>query len=198
MSEPISGAAAHLLQQVLENQGTNQQQAQSSGKRSFDSYMQQQQPTQMQDTGKNIQSETVTKVENPKTSGADMQNKLAEFQKELAESYKQPGKIENKFQNNELINELTTSKSRFGLLKEAYSKIGDTSKVTSDMSGRFTQIENEYKAVENIMSSDKNLSSGEMLALQARLYQVSQHIEVMSKVVDQMAGGIKTVLNTNV
>ena len=44
----------------------------------------------------------------------------------------------------------------------------------------------------------KNLSPGELLALQARLYQVSQHIEVMSKVVDQMAGGIKTVLNTNV
>lgn len=198
MSEPISGAAGQLLQKALESQGTNQQQAQSSGKRSFDSYMQQQQPTQMQDNSKTIQSESVNKVENPKTSGANMDKKLAEFQKELTESYKQPNNIGNKFDNNELINELTNGKSRFGMLKEAYSNIGNTSKVTSDLSGRFTQIENEYKAVENIMSSDKNLSSGEMLALQARLYQVSQHIEVMSKVVDQMAGGIKTVLNTNV
>jgi hypothetical protein len=84
------------------------------------------------------------------------------------------------------------------MLKEAYSKIGNTSKATTDLSGRFTQIESEYKQVESIMRSDKNLSPGELLALQARLYQVSQHIEVMSKVVDQMAGGIKTVLNTNV
>ncbi len=66
------------------------------------------------------------------------------------------------------------------------------------MSGQFTQVESEFKQVESIMKSDKNLSPGELLALQARLYQVSQHIEVMSKVVDQMAGGIKTILNTNV
>ena len=48
------------------------------------------------------------------------------------------------------------------------------------------------------MRSDKDLSSGELLGLQARLYQVSQHIDVMSKVVDQMTSGIKTILNTNV
>ena len=76
--------------------------------------------------------------------------------------------------------------------------MGSTSKVTDNLAGRFTQVENEYKAVEDIMKSDKSLSQGELLALQARLYQVSQHIEVMSKVVDQMAGGIKTVLNTNI
>ena len=48
------------------------------------------------------------------------------------------------------------------------------------------------------MMSDRDLSTGELLGLQARLYQVSQHIEVMSKVVDQVTGGIKSILNTNI
>jgi hypothetical protein len=39
---------------------------------------------------------------------------------------------------------------------------------------------------------------GELLGLQARLYQVSQQVEVMSKVIDQVTGGIKTILNTTV
>ena len=85
-----------------------------------------------------------------------------------------------------------------GMLKDAYSQIPNTNKVTKDLGGKFIQVENEYKGVEAIMRSNSNLTPGELLALQARLYQVSQHIEVMSKVVDQMAGGIKTVLNTNV
>ena len=97
-----------------------------------------------------------------------------------------------------MLPEWMTTETRMGMLKDAYGNIPNTSKVTSDMGGKFVQLENEYKGVKAIMTSSKNLSPGELLALQARLYQVSQHIEVMSKVVDQMAGGIKTVLNTNI
>ncbi len=69
---------------------------------------------------------------------------------------------------------------------------------SKDMVGKFTDVENEFKQLDSIMRSDKNLSQGELLGLQARLYQVSQHIDVLSKVVDQMTGGVKTILNTNV
>ncbi len=191
MSDMISGVAGQLFQQILENQSTNQQ---TQTKKSFESYLQQETKTQTDD--KTATTQTVEKPTESTTSGTVMQRKLDQMEAELAEKFKQTNQDQNNF--NRMMPELLDSKTRLGMLKEAYSKIGDTSKVTSDLSGRFVQVENEYKQVEAIMNSDKNLSTGELLALQARLYQVGQHIEVMSKVVDQMAGGIKTVLNTNV
>lgn len=196
MSDMISGVAGQLFQQILETQATKQQ-PQTSGTRSFESYLQQDAKTQTPTDDKTTTSiQQVDKPQEPATSGANMQQKLDEMEAQLAERFKQQNKDQNRI--NQMLPELMDSKTRLGLLREAYSKIGDTSKVTNDLSGRFVQVENEYREVESIMRSDKNLSTGELLALQARLYQVGQHIEVMSKVVDQMAGGIKTVLNTNV
>jgi hypothetical protein len=199
MNDMISGVAGQLFQQTLENQPLKQQ-TEGAVKRSFESYLQQEKPTgQTQGTDqtqKTDQTPQTEKPQNPTTSGADMQKKLDQMEADLAERFKEANQSQDKF--NKMLPELLDSKSRLGLLKEAYSKVGNTGQVTSDLSGRFTQVENEYKQVEAIMRSDKNLSPGELLALQARLYQVSQHIEVMSKVVDQMAGGIKTILNTNV
>lgn len=192
MNDMISGVAGQLFQQILENQSLKQQ-PQTSGNRTFESYLQQDTKTQTDDKTTTQQIEKPTEAT---TSGADMQKKLDEMEAQLAERFKQTNQTQGNF--NKMMPELLDSKSRLGMLKEAYSKIGDTSKVTNDLSGRFVQVESEYKEVEAIMKSDKNLSTGELLALQARLYQVGQHIEVMSKVVDQMAGGIKTVLNTNV
>lgn len=99
-----------------------------------------------------------------------------------------------------LLPELIDSRTRLGLLREAVTGVsGGHSRVsTTDLRGKLVQVENEWKQLDGIMRSDKNLSTGELLGLQARLYQVSQHIEVMSKVVDQLTGGIKTILNTNV
>ena len=194
MSDMISGVAGQLFQQILENQ-TLKQPPQTPNNRTFESYLQQDAKTQTPSDGKTT-TQPVEKTPEPTTSGTEMQKKLDRMEAELAEKFKQTNQNQNNF--NKMLPELLDSKTRLGMLKEAYSKIGSTSKVTNDLSGRFTQVENEYKQVEAIMNSDKNLSTGELLALQARLYQVGQHIEVMSKVVDQMAGGIKTVLNTNV
>lgn len=198
MSEITSAMVSQIFQQTLENQTVKQQQPQTNGKRSFESYLQQTQETRQ--SGQTTQIEPTTTpptTQTPTTtSGVQMQSKLDQMQADLAQRFGQNPSDKSKI--NMMLPELLDSKTRLGMLKEAYSKVGSTSKVTNDLSGRFTQIESEYKQVESIMRSDKNLSPGELLALQARLYQVSQHIEVMSKVVDQMAGGIKTVLNTNV
>ncbi|HEX8368783.1 MAG TPA: hypothetical protein VF604_09590 [Pyrinomonadaceae bacterium] len=194
MSEITSGIVSQIFQQTLENQTQKQQQPQGNGKRSFESYLQQTQETQP--GGQTEKPTTITPTTQTPTSGVEMQSKLDQMQTELAQRFGQNPADKSKV--NMMLPELLDSKTRLGMLKEAYSKIGNTSKVTNDLGGRLTQVEGEYKQVEAIMRSDKNLSPGELLALQARLYQVSQHIEVMSKVVDQMAGGIKTVLNTNV
>jgi hypothetical protein len=98
---------------------------------------------------------------------------------------------------NEMWPELLRTNTRMGLLREAMKGIDNTPTGTN-IKGLFGKVENEWFNLEQIMRSDKDLSSGELLGLQARLYQVSQHIDVMSKVVDQMTSGIKTILNTNV
>lgn len=190
MSDIISGLVSQALQQTLQNPvAKQQQQPVSNDKKSFESYLQKQGQTS---------GETNT-IQNPATqttSGSEMTKKLEDLQTELSQKINQPNIDQNRY--NQMLPEWMTTQTRMGMLKEAYSNIPNTSKVTNDLSGRFIQVEGEYKGVEAIMKSSKNLSPGELLALQARLYQVSQHIEVMSKVVDQMAGGIKTVLNTNV
>jgi uncharacterized membrane-anchored protein YjiN (DUF445 family) len=103
------------------------------------------------------------------TSGVEMEQKLNQLEAELAQKFKQQNQDQNKI--NKMLPDLLDNKTRLGLLREAYSKISNTSKVTGDLSGRFIQVESEYKQVEAIMRSDKNLSSGELLALQARLYE---------------------------
>lgn len=97
----------------------------------------------------------------------------------------------------QLFPDFFNTRTRLGLLKEAMSGVGGTGRGV-DFLGRFGQLENRWKGVEQDMMSNRDLSTGELLGLQARLYQVSQHIEVMSKVVDQVTGGIKSILNTNV
>jgi hypothetical protein len=91
-----------------------------------------------------------------------------------------------------------TSMSGFRKLLDEAMSGGLNSSKSKDVMGKLTDIETEFKGLDALMRSDKNLSQGQLLGVQARLYQVSQHIEVLSKVVDQMTGGVKTVLNTNV
>ena len=177
MTEALAGAMQQILQESASQAAGGNNVAQPS-KKSFESYLRQ--DGEGNSTG---------------VSGTDLRGKLDDLQQELADKLKSGQKTTP--DPDHLPPELLDSKSRLGLLKEAYTKL-EANGSSAGFENRFLQVENEYKQVEAIMTSNKNLSPGELLALQARLYQVSQHIEVMSKVVDQMAGGIKTVLNTNV
>lgn len=97
----------------------------------------------------------------------------------------------------EFLDVKTRMSSFKNLLNEAMGKGLNTTQ-SKDVVGKFTNIEQENNQLNSIIYSDKELSQGELIGLQARLYQVSQHIDVLSKVVDQMTSGVKTVLNTNV
>lgn len=97
-----------------------------------------------------------------------------------------------------LAPDLTDGKTRRGLLQEAMKGLHNPALTGSDMKSLLGEIEDQWLNVERIMTSDKTLSNGELLGLQARLYQVSQHVDVVSKVVDQVTGAIKSILNTNV
>lgn len=180
MSEPISiiSQAFHQIQEGQKAQQGNE------GKRSFESVLQQpvgqdgeQQPSVNQPTG---------------TSGA----KLEQMQRDLMDRVDKLGPGKPKI--TALMPEIIDLRSRSNMVREAFRTMGTNTQIDPQLRGRLGQVENEWYQLESIMRSDRDLSTGELLGLQARLYQVSQHVEVLSKVVDQVTGGIKTILNTNV
>lgn len=183
MADPVSGIGQSVLSQNLGQQGLRQQEG--GGGRSFESVLQQ------TPGGAGAQGETPAAGQPAPVSGA----KLEQMRLDLTERINRlpPGSPNA----NALLPELIDGRTRLGMLRDVMSKSHGTP-VGTDLRGRFGQIENEWYQVEGIMKSNKDLSTTELLGLQARLYQVSQHVEVLSKVVDQVTGGIKTILNTNV
>jgi len=155
-------------------------------KRSFESVLKQ---SEREGEGR----QAVVQVEPPgKTSGAQIEKlrlDLMERTKTLASDKKTLG---------QMVPFLSNGTTRRNLLQEAMHGIRSPVLGGSDFKSILGEIENRWLNVERIMTSDQTLSNGELLGLQARLYQVAQHVEVVSKVVDQVTSGVKTILNTNV
>lgn len=185
MSDPVSGIVQGNLSQQLEGQRSQQQQGTAG--RSFESVLRQQEG----DASALGTPPAGTQAPAP-VSGA----KIEQMRIDLMERV---GRLPPGSPNvNALLPELLDSRTRLGMLRDVMSKPGAAGPSGTDMRGRFGQIETEWNQVESIMRSNKDLSTTELLGLQARLYQVTQHVEVLSKVVDQVTGGVKTILNTNV
>jgi hypothetical protein len=182
MGEPISAIISQQIQQPNQTLKPNPQEP-TNGK-SFEAHLQ----------DKSRAAGDQVKTDKP---GTETATKLEQIQAELQKKMEVPAQDPEKM-TQMLKDIMGDSGGRMSMLKEAYDKLGRKGNVPSDLRGNLINTEREWNAVQQIMNSDKNLSQGELLALQQRLYMVSQHVEVMSKVVDQMAGGIKTVLNTNV
>ena len=184
MADPVSGIAQGNLSQQLEGQRLQQQQG--GGGRSFENVLRQQ-----EGVGGQAAAPPDSSAPAP-VSGA----KIEQMRLDLMERVnKLPPGSPNV---NALLPELLDSRTRLGMLRDVMSKPGAAGPSGTDLRGRFGQIETEWNQVESIMRSNKDLSTTELLGLQARLYQVTQHVEVLSKVVDQVTGGVKTILNTNV
>lgn len=181
MADPISGIAQSALSQNLGQQKLQQQQG--AGNRSFEQVLQQQAgaPEGGQGAGQPAQ-----------ISGAQLERMRLDLTERINRLPPGASNVTT------LLPELIDTRTRLGMLRDVMSKSRGGTPVGTDLQGRFGQIENEWHQVEGIMKSNKDLSTTELLGLQARLYQVSQHVEVLSKVVDQVTGGIKTILNTNV
>jgi hypothetical protein len=185
MADPVSGIAQGGLTQQLEGQKLQQQQ--QGGGRSFENVLRQHEGDVAPQQGAPPAS-----AEPAPVSGA----KIEQMRIDLMERV---GRLPPGSPNvNALLPELLDSRTRLGMLRDVMSKSGANASTGTDLRGRFGQIETEWNQVESIMRSNKDLSTTELLGLQARLYQVTQHVEVLSKVVDQVTGGVKTILNTNV
>jgi hypothetical protein len=183
MSDAVSAVIPQMVQEVAKAAGTNNKQAVT---RSFQAVL--------QDGGtrpRTVQGAGSGDKPTEGVSGASLEQLRSDLARRL-DRIPTNDKSVDKFWP-----ELMRTHTRMGMLREAMKGIDNTPTGTN-MRGVFGRVESEWFNLEQIMRSDKDLSSGELLGLQARLYQVSQHIDVMSKVVDQMTGGIKTILNTNV
>ena len=184
MADPVSGVAGGAASQHLGGERLRQQQEASGGGRSFESVLQQQQGADAPQAAGALGPER-------NISGAQLERMRLDLVERIN---RLPPGAPNV---SALFPELIDTKTRLGMLRQVMSKTG-ASPVGTDLRGKLGQIEDQWYGVESIMKSNKDLSTTELLGLQARLYQVSQHVEVLSKVVDQVTGGIKTILNTNV
>jgi hypothetical protein len=182
MTDPISGVGQEMLAQNL---GQQKLQQSGTGGRSFENVLQQQ-------AGGGARGEAPNTGQPPTVSGAELERMRLDLSERINRLPPGASNI------NALLPELIDTRTRLGMLRDVMDKSRGGTPAGTDLRGRFGQIENEWNQVEGIMRSNKDLSTTELLGLQARLYQVSQHVEVLSKVVDQVTGGIKTILSTNV
>lgn len=186
MSDPISGIAGNAISQYT-NSAAKQSQHQA-GTTSFENVLQ----SGGGNSGDNarahgVQSRGTTEVELapvPEQARLDLLRRVGSLP---------PGSPNI----TALLPELFDARTRTNWLKQAVSGLGDTPKAT-DLRGSLGHVENEWNQFDAIMKSGKEMSQGDLLTMQARLYQLTQHVEVLSKVVDQVTGGVKTIINTNV
>ncbi|HEX7314734.1 MAG TPA: hypothetical protein VF297_12485 [Pyrinomonadaceae bacterium] len=183
MADPISGVAHGAISQQLD--GEKMRQHGGAGGRSFENVLQQTQQSENPDT------QTAGGAERA-VSGARLEEMRQDLMRRVGDLPPGAPNVST------LLPELIDTRTRLGMLRDVINQSGRGTPTGTDLRGRFGQIESEWNQVESIMRSNKDLSTTELLGLQARLYQVSQHVEVLSKVVDQVTGGIKTILNTNV
>jgi hypothetical protein len=143
-------------------------------------------------------AELDTHVDQLKESGlvTGDQIKLASTEaQEMFHRYVQPGNEANGY--NSLFHD---NRSKLESLRAELDRVGgvqEDSKVGNFLSG----LDKEFSSLEGIMNNiDINapINPLEMIKLQSKMEHISEHVEILSKVVDQISSGIKTVLQTNI
>ena len=170
-------------------QGVEKQLQNTNQNRSFENVMQQTGDKQTQ-TGQTAPTNSVQRADDPR---------LQQMQMDLTQRLQNvPNGVSP---TTAVFPEYLTTKTKMSDFRNILSKaVGSVGSLPqgSNVKERFTQVESEWNNIQSVMQSNKELSQGELLGLQARMYQVSQHVDVLSKVVDQMSSGVKQILNTNV
>jgi phage shock protein A len=64
---------------------------------------------------------------------------------------------------------------------------------------RLASIEKQFQATSGLVSSTATSNSpGDLLKMQVQMYQLTQNVEIVSKVVDEVNSGVKQILQTQV
>lgn len=92
------------------------------------------------------------------------------------------------------------NRAKLESLRAEMDRVGasqETGKVGNYLEG----IDKELGSLEGILNNiDPNtpVNSMEMLKLQTKMHHITEHVTIISKVVDQISSGIKTILQTNI
>lgn len=61
---------------------------------------------------------------------------------------------------------------------------------------RLLSVDSQFQATGRLVNNTSGASPGELLKIQLQVYQMSENLELMSKVVEQVTSGMKTILQT--
>jgi hypothetical protein len=182
MSQIVSSVAQAAMQQGPEKQ---LQQNQTQTKTSFEETLQKtEQQTQVSDVS---MQRTQDSLSNPAVN---------QLQTELQNRYQQIPPV-NPTSKSDIMPDFEMLGSKMSMFQDLRNGL-TKAPTASGLQDYMKRTENMYGDVVSMMNTNRDLRPGELLSLQARMYMVSQHIDVMSKVIDQMTGGVKTVLNTSI
>jgi hypothetical protein len=182
MSQVISSVAQTAMQQGPEKQ---LQQNQTQPKTSFEETLQ-----------KTEQQTPVSEASMQKTQESFNNPAINQIQADLQNKYQQIPQV-GPMSKSSILPEYDMLNGRMSVLREMNNGL-TKAPTASGLQDYMKRTENMYGDVVSMMNSNRDLRPGELLTLQSRMYMISQHIDVMSKVIDQMTGGVKTVLNTNI
>jgi hypothetical protein len=188
MSEPISGVAGGAMSQHLD--GGAKQARQQAGGASFESVLQQ----NGQNSGEGVQT-TGTQAP-PASAPAQELGQVPEAARQ--DLLRRVGSLPPGAPNVlALLPDLFSAKKQTNWIREALNGVGNSPRA-ADLRGSLGNLEQQWSQLDSVLKSGKDMTQADLLVLQGRLYQLTQHVEVLSKVVDQVTGGVKTILNTNV
>jgi hypothetical protein len=113
----------------------------------------------------------------------------------MFDRYVQPGNEANGYHS--LFHD---NRSKLESLRAELDRVGSTEE-TNKVGNYLNGVDKEIASLEGIMNNlDVNapVNPMEMIKLQTKMQFITEHVEILSKVVEQISSGIKTVLQTNI
>jgi len=114
---------------------------------------------------------------------------------EMFERYVQPGNELNGY--NSLFHD---NRAKLESLRAELERVGSTEE-TGKVGNYLNGIDKEFASLEGILNNlDINapINPLEMIKLQTKMEFITEHVEILSKVVEQINTGMKTILQTNI
>jgi hypothetical protein len=114
---------------------------------------------------------------------------------QMMDRYVQPGNEMNGY--NSLFHD---NRAKLESLRAELDRVGakdETNKVNNYLTG----LDKEFSALQGVLENiDINapINPLEMIKLQTKMEFVTEHVEILSKVVEQISTGVKTILQTNI
>ncbi len=96
---------------------------------------------------------------------------------------------------------LHNNRAKIDALKAELEKIARPEE-KSQVGSYVESIDKEMASLESVISkvdlNEKGYDAMDVIKLQTKMYNVTEHVEIFSKVVDQIASGLKTILQQNI